>query len=146
MMRLEAAGAQLRILYFGGIFLSTGAGALHQYGYGRYAGPFVAVIAAGTLAFAWTYTELGIWNQKNRDAMDRGSDFSGPNMYMDDKLIGAAVYAAFHGEPPDDDALESIETAVAKPWLEFRDGMNPADIERRHAQLARKNGGVDADD
>lgn len=122
-MRVEAAGNILRIVYFGGIFLTTGASALQSYGLDQYTPYFIVVTSLGTLLFAYLYAEGGLFNQKNRDKKDMGDNFASPLMRIDDELIGAAVFAAVHGRPPDDDEQEAISEAVEQPWNNYRDGI-----------------------
>jgi len=124
LMRIQAAGSVLRIVYFGGILVTTGVSALNQFGHGRWAWPFVACVFLGTLTFAYIYAERGLFNQQNRDRNDVGSNFAGPTMYMDDAIIGAAVFAAREGRPPSEDEREAIEQAVAQQWHEYREGID----------------------
>lgn len=127
-MRFEAAGNMLRIMLFGGTFLTTGLSALAEYGYGGYAPQFVAAVVIGTTAFAWYNHEGGILNQKNRDRMDAGQNFAGPEQLIDDILIGVSHFAANNGRPPNDKEYEAIKQAVARPWSEFRDGVDIDEI------------------
>ena len=122
-MRFEAAGQILTMTFQGTTAVSALSGVLAYTGQ-EWIVPFV--LAAGILAvfgFAYAYVELGIFNRKNRERHDRGSNFAGPKMRIDDELIGAAVFAAQHGRPPDEEEAEAIADAVEKPWREHRDGV-----------------------
>lgn len=115
--------------------LSTGLITLQQYGHGRFAWPLVVVTLGGTLVFTYLYTEGGVYNQQKRDHADIGTNYAGPTMRIDDELIGAAVFAAIHRRPPDDDEQAAIAEAVDRPWQAYRDGIqieeNGADILER---------------
>lgn len=123
-MRIEAAGSVLRIVYFGGILVTTGVSALNQFGHGDWAWPFVGTVAIGTLSFAYVYAERGLFNQQNRDKNDVGSNFAGPTMLMDDVLIGTAIFAAQEGREPTAEEREAIKRAVRQQWHEYRDGVD----------------------
>jgi len=123
-MRVEAAGTVLRLVYFAGILVTTGVGALASYGYGSYAPHFVATVGVGTLVFSYAYAERGVFNQKNRDKADVGQNFVGPETLMDDTMIGVAVFAAQNGRPPTPQEREAIEQAVSGQWSEYRDGVD----------------------
>ncbi|NUC75062.1 hypothetical protein HTZ84_22615 [Haloterrigena sp. SYSU A558-1] len=123
-MRLEASGTLLRLILFGGTFLTTGLSALAQYGYGDYAPHFIVTVGTGTIAFAYYYTSGGIFNQKNRDKTDAGQNFAGPEQLIDDILIGTAHFAAREGRPPTDQEQAAIRKAVTDQWREFRDGVD----------------------
>lgn len=127
-MRVEASGAVLRIVYFGGILVTTGVSALERFGYAEYAGWFVAAVTIGTLAFSFIYAEFGVFGQKNRDKADVGQNFAGPEQLLDDVLIGTSVFAAVEGRPPDADEVEVIQRAVAEQWCEYRDGVDIDEI------------------
>lgn len=139
-MRVEAAGTVLRLVYFAGILITTGVGALASYGYGSYAPHFVATVGIGTLVFSYAYAERGVYNQKNRDKADVGQNFAGPEMLMDNIQIGAAVFAAEHGRPPTPQEREAIEQAVGGTWSGHRDGV---DIDATAAQEDRNDDGTE---
>lgn len=148
-MRFEAAGNILRIMLFGGTFLTTGLSALAQYGYGDYALQFIAAAILGTVAFAYYNTEGGIYNQKNRDKMDAGQNFAGPEQLIDDVLIGTAHFAAREKRAPTAEEQAAIRQAVAEQWSEFRDGIDLDDVvgdagQTPPAARARADGGTAA--
>lgn len=121
-MRLEAAGAILRMTFLGVTAASTFTSALALIGLEQFA-PFVLVAGlAGTFVFAYTYTEFGVFNRKNREKVDYGTNFAGPTIRIDDEITGLAVFAAVHGREPDDDEREIISNAVDDGWQDYRDG------------------------
>lgn len=135
-MRIEAAGEVLRIVLFGGTFLSTGLSALATYGYGRLAGPFVAVVIVGTVLFAYVYAEGGVLNQKNRDSVDIGDNYSGPTMLMD-SLIEARQLALLGytlqngGVESYEELADDLEDVTFEEWVSLREGVDPETLERR---------------
>lgn len=131
-MRIEAAGNILRIMLFGGTFLTTGLSALKQYGHDQYALPFIGAVGAGTLVFAYVYAEMGVYNQKNRDSADVGDNYSGPTMLFDGKIRARQLaYLGYVLENGNDKSIEEIheqmQELTEEQWLELRDG---ADIEK----------------
>lgn len=128
--RIDGVSAQLRLAMLGLTGVSTATITLKQYGHGDLAWPFIAVVAVGTVGYAYVFGEGGVWNQVSRDRADMSDNYSGPTMRIDDELIGSAVFAAVHGRPPDEDEQQSIAAAVDRPWREYRDGI---DIEEAEA-------------
>lgn len=136
-MRFEAAGNILRILLFGGTFLSTGLSALYQYGYARYAPPFIVAVGLGTLAFAYVYTEAGVYNQKNRDTADVGDNYSGPTMLMDKRLSAKQLaYLGFvlqNGQDVEyNELVEQMEDLTVEEWVNLRDGIDVDHLEQEY--------------
>lgn len=122
-MRFEAAGQILTMTFQGTTAVSALSGVLAYTGQEGIV-PYVLVTGVlGVFAFAFAYVELGIYNRKNRERHDRGSNFAGPKMRIDDELIGAAVFAAVHCRQPDEDETREISEAVEKSWREHRNGV-----------------------
>lgn len=134
-MRFEAAGDVLRIGLFGGTFLTTGVSALAQYGYGHLALPFAAIIVLGTIAFAYAYERAGVYNQKNRDKVDAGDNYSGPTMLMDARIEARQLaylgYALQNGgaESPEE-LYEEFREVTDDEWAAMRDGLNIQKLEQ----------------
>lgn len=123
-MRFEAAGQILTMTFQGTTAVSALSGVLAYTGKEGIV-PFVLAAGfIGVFTFAFAYVELGIFNRKNRERHDRGSNFAGPKMRIDDELIGSAVFAAVHGRQPDEDEAKEISEAVEKPWRQHRDGVS----------------------
>jgi len=132
-MRFEAAGQVLRILLFGGTFLSTGVSALRAYGHGGWAWPFIAAVTVGTVLFAFIYERAGVWNHKNREKVDAGDNYSGPTMLMDARIEAAqlaALGAALqNGHDDFEDFYADLEAVTVNEWADMRDGIDIEDVE-----------------
>ena len=124
LMRIQAVQGILQLVGISVTAVSTLTSALVAIGHGHLAPYFLAAGLIGTPVFAWCYVELGLFNRKNRENVDRGNNFATPRDKIDDTLIGAAVFGAVHGRPPDEDELETIKESVEQPWREFRDGVD----------------------
>lgn len=122
-MRFEAAGQILSMTFQGTTAVSALSGVLAYTGRQHYVPVVLAVGVVLVFAFAYAYVELGIFNRKNRERHDRGSNFAGPKMRIDDELIGMAVFAATHGRPPNEDEAAAIAEAVDRPWRKYRGGV-----------------------
>lgn len=122
-VRLEAAGSLLRMMFLGVTAASTLTSALALIGLEQYA-PYVLVTGiAATLAFAFGYVEYGIFNRKNREKNDRGTNFAGPTIRIDDELIARAILAAEKGRELTDKEREPIKTEMNHGWAEHRNGI-----------------------
>lgn len=104
--------------------VSLASGALKYFGYQRFVPHFLVVTVGLTLLYAYLYSEGGVWNQVERDQHDLSTNFSGPNMRMDNPLIGAAVFAAQEGRPPTEEEFAAIDDAVERYWYDYRDGVS----------------------
>lgn len=136
--RIEAVRGIVQMATLSMTAVSTTLLGLQAYGYGEYALPFMLGVAVAGVAFAYLYTEGGVWNQKNRDHSDMGNNFATPRDVIDDTLIATGVFAALHGRQPTDEEREHIQTAVQSQWQEFRDGIDLDD--------ATEPAGVPSDD
>jgi len=122
-MRLQAAKGVVQMVSIELTAASTISLTLQNAGLDQWVPYVFGAAAIGTPIFAYLYVEFGLFNRKNRENVDRGNNFATPRDKIDDTLIGAAVFGAMHGRPPDDDELQTIQDAVEKPWIEFRDGV-----------------------
>jgi len=122
--RVDGVSGQLRLVFLAmtgnGIVLS----ALKDYGYGRFAVPFLGVSALGMLLYVYVYTEQGVWNQVQRDRADLSSNFAGPNMAMTAELYGRAIAASRKGEPLNPTERDAVKQEVRENWTELRDGVD----------------------
>lgn len=123
LMRMEAAGNILRMAFLGVTAASTLTSALALIGLERYAPGMLAVGLAGTLVFAFSYVELGVYNRKNREQRDRGVNFAGPDMRMDDELIARGMLAALERRPLTDEERTAIKDELDSAWAEYRNGI-----------------------
>ena len=109
--------------------LSTATLTLRSYGHGEYAWPLIGVVGAGTVVYTYLYTEGGVWNQVSRDRQDLSTNYAGPGNKIDDTIIGAAVFAANEGRPPNEEELEAIHESVDMVWQKYRDGIPEEELE-----------------
>jgi hypothetical protein len=100
---------------------------LQGFGLGQYVLPLGIVLLIAGPAYAYIFAEGGVWNQVSRDRADMSTNFAGPSMKMDDICTGAAVFAAVHGQEPDEKDIEVIENAVDEKWSEYREGIDVDD-------------------
>lgn len=124
LMRFEAASQILSIGFQGTTAVSALSGVLTYSGFQSVVPVVLAVGVPGVFIFAFAYTELGLWNRKNREKADFGNNFARPDMRIDDEIIGAAVFAAMHGEPPDEDERAAIAEATDTTWRDLRSGVD----------------------
>lgn len=123
LMRIQAVQGILQLLGIAVTAASTLTSALVAIGEPWAAPYLLGVGLVGSPIFAYGYVELGLFNRKNRENVDRGNNFATPRDRIDDTLIGAAVFAAIHGREPTEEEVETIEAAVEEPWQDFRDGV-----------------------
>lgn len=122
-MRLEAAGGILRMVFLGVTAASTLTSALALIGLQSYAPIVLALGIAGTFVFAYVYVELGVFNRKNRERVEKGNNFSRPDMRIDDEITALGVFAAFHGRVPDEKEKEAIERSVDEGYWKHKNGV-----------------------
>lgn len=136
-MRAEAAGNLLRLVFFGLTGLSTALITLKQYGHDTYAWPFTITLVVGTILFMYVYAEQGVFNQKNRDRADVGDNYSGPTMLMDAKLEARQLaylgYVLQNGRNIDFSELErEMEDLTVEEWVRLREGVDVSDLEETY--------------
>lgn len=124
LMRFEAASQILSIGFQGTTAVSALSGVLTYSGFRGIVPIVLAIGIPGVFIFAFTYTELGLWNRKNREKADVGNNFARPDMRIDDEVIGNAVFAAVHGRPPDRGEREAIAEATDTTWRDLRSGVD----------------------
>lgn len=123
LVRFEASQQIFRIAFLAVTAASTLTTALELIGQGWLAPYVLAVGVIGSPLFAYGYVESGVYNRKNRERMDVGTNFAGPSMRIDDELIGRSVFAAVHGRPPEGEEIDAISDAVEGGWAQYRDGV-----------------------
>lgn len=132
LMRFEATRGMLQLVGIGVTAASTLTSALVAVGYSHLA-PYV--LGAGLIAapaYAWAYVELGIFNRKNRERMDRGDNFSGPGMYMGNSIQAQAFARALEAVNDGEDPTEAAEEAVRERWRDFRNGIDVTEFDNEH--------------
>jgi hypothetical protein len=123
-MRVEAAGGILRIGFLGVTAASTLTSALALIGLEQLAPVVLAVGCLATAVFAFAYVELGIYNRKNRERYERGSNFAGPRMRMDDEMIARSVLAGIEGRELSAEERQAIKGEADHCYHEYRDGIS----------------------
>lgn len=98
--------------------------ALQAIGYTEIAPYVLGIGLFGTPAFAWAYTELGLFNRKNREKSDRGANWAGPDAFMNSVIGAMGTYYAMNQDVPDSDEFEELQQSVELAWREYRDGIN----------------------
>lgn len=132
--RVEAVSDIVRMAMLTLTGLSTATLTLRQYGHGRYAWPLISVVLVGGVLFTWFYTEGGVYNQKNRDRMDLGDNYSGPTMLLD-RQISAAQFAELahvlqNGQNLEPEEVEErMQQATVREWASLRDGVDIENLE-----------------
>lgn len=122
-VRLEAAGNVLRMAFLGVTAASTLTSALALIGLQQYA-PIVLVVGiAATGVFAFAYVEFGVYNRKNLEKNERGTNFAGPTIRIDDELIARAILAGEKGRPLTDEEREPIKNEMDDGWNDYRNGI-----------------------
>jgi len=125
MARVQTVQGQLSLLFQGMSGVGIASGALKYLGAPLWMITILFILfVAGVITYIYVYAEHGVHNQKNRDLNDIGNNFAQPINYIDDVLIGVAVFAAQHGREPTDDELATITETVREQWDEYRDGMD----------------------
>ena len=127
LMRLEASSQVFRVGFLAITAASTLTSALVSVGYGGLA-PYVLVVGGvASPLFAYVYVELGVFNRKNRERVDRGDNFAGPGMAMAGLLraeqLAAAVAALEDGKDPQQVRRE-LETVTQERLRDFRNGID----------------------
>lgn len=123
LMRFEAASSILQMVFLGVTAASTLTSALALIGLEQYA-PYVLVFGLlSTSVFAFTYVEFGIFNRKNREKMDRGSNFAKPQNRIDDELIARGIHAAREGRTLTPEERDAVDSELDSAFRKYRNGI-----------------------
>lgn len=122
--RIDSVKGHLGLVFQAMTGIGVASGALKYYGMSALTAPFIGIVALALLAYAYLYSEGGVWNQVSRDRNDMSTNWAGPNMLIDDILIAFAVFAAMNGKPPDDDERDTMRQTVKEEWNRYRNGAN----------------------
>jgi hypothetical protein len=121
--RVDGVSGQLRLAMLVMTGLSTATVALQNAGLQRFALPLIGVTGVGLAAFAYVYTEGGVWNQMARDRADMSSNYATPQARISTEMTAAALFAALEGRPPTEREREAIEEAARERFDAYRDGV-----------------------
>jgi hypothetical protein len=121
--RIDGVSGQLRLAMLVMTGLSTATVALQNAGLQQFALPLIGVTGVGLAAFAYVYTEGGVWNQMARDRADMSSNYATPQARISTEMTAAALLAALEGRPPTDSEREAIEDAARERFDAYRDGV-----------------------
>jgi len=122
--RIDSVKGQIQALSLAVTAFSTFSLLLQNAGFGAWVPYLGAVGAVGLPAYAYLFFEGGVWNQVNRDRVDRSDNFIGPGGYIaatiQARAFAEALAAAERGEDPDAAAAATVEEL----WREYRDGVD----------------------
>lgn len=106
--------------------VSTATLTLRQYGHGEYAWPFIGVLAAGVIVYAYLFTEGGVWNQTARDRSDMSKNYSVPHMLINQEIQRAQL--AYVLSRITDDDFETVSRELSDvtraEWEAARNGID----------------------
>ncbi|MDR9381724.1 MAG: hypothetical protein RI560_08670 [Natronomonas sp.] len=122
-MRFEAAGQMLGLVFQGTTAVSALSGVLAFVGYQSYVPAVLGGGIAAVFAFAFAYVELGVYNRKNREKQDRGNNFAKPQNRIDDEMIARGVAAGMHGRALSADEREAINGELDDSYRKHRNGI-----------------------
>ena len=124
LMRFEAAGNILQMVFLGVTAASTLTSALALIGLERYAPAMLAFGLVSTALFAFVYVELGIYNRQNREKQDRGNNFAKPQNRIDDELIARGIHAAREGRRLTDSERTAVDEELDAAFKKYRNGIH----------------------
>jgi len=124
--RIQGVSGHIRLASLGVTAFSTFSLLLEQLGLGA-AIPYIGAVGVGGLvAFAYLYSEAGVWNQVQRDQRDLSTNHAHPAQRIDDEFIGRAVVAGTKGRALTDDERQAIQDELDDGFREYRDGYDLA--------------------
>jgi len=121
--RLDGVSGQLRLAMLGLTGVSTMSVALQNYGLGRYTPPLIVVIGVSGAAFAYLYTEGGVWNQMSRDRQDMSNNYAGPNGRIQAEIVARGLIAGEKGDELSEQERQAVSGEVESAFQEYRDGV-----------------------
>lgn len=129
--RIDGVSGQLRLAMLIMTGLSTATVALQNAGLQRFALPLIAATGGALAAFAYVYTEAGVWNQMARDRADLSGNHANARAKITAVIQAVGLFAAVHGRPPTDAEREAIIEAVDERFEAYRDGVDLDGAEAR---------------
>lgn len=122
--RIDGVSGQLRLAMLALTGVSTMTLTLRDAGYGQLAPPLIVVMGVAGLAFAWLYTEGGVWNQMSRDRADMSNNYAAPNGLIQSRMIAASYVAGEQGERLSDEQREAIMQESLAVFERQREGVD----------------------
>lgn len=122
--RVDGVSGQLRLAMLGMTGVSTATLTLQSYGYAEFAWPLIGVTAGFGLAFAWAYSEGGVWNQMARDRTEMSANYATPQARINTEMTARAILAALENECLDDNQREAISDELDQAFGEYWDGFD----------------------
>lgn len=123
LLRFEAGGQIIRLVFLGVTAASTGVTALYQAGLSSFVAPLLLAGAAGVVGFAFGYVELGLYARKNRENADRGQNFAKPAQKIDDEMLAKALVAGMKERELSEDERAVIEGELDRAYRQNRSGI-----------------------
>ena len=125
--RVDGVSGQLRLAMLALTGVSTMSVALQNYGLGQFTPPIIVLIAVAGAAFAYFYTEGGVWNQMSRDRQDMSNNYAGPSQRINAELVARSLAAAEKGEPLSEAERAAVTEEATAAFDEHRDGVEIAE-------------------
>lgn len=126
-VRIEASGVIMRMVLFGITAASTATSALLSLGVEPpTVGAILTVGTAAAFAFAYGYVETGVFNRKNRESADRGDNYVGVDILINQLIAGrqhAAIWAAALDADPDE-LRAAADAQTIEAVADLRDGVD----------------------
>ncbi len=125
--RVDGVSGQLRLAMLGLTGVSTMSVALQGYGLERFTAPIIGLLGVAMAAFAYLYTEGGVWNQMARDRQDMSNNYAGPNSRIAAEMNARAYAAAQKGAALSEREREGVSEEIEAAFGELRDGVDMPD-------------------
>ncbi len=125
--RVDGVSSMLRLAMLALTGVSTMTVALKEYGFGGYVWHIITLMGFAMIAFAYFYTEGGVWNQVRRDKSDMSKNYSTPFQKISNEMTARAFYAGFQGRELEDCEREAIKEEIDSAFEELRDGVELED-------------------
>lgn len=129
--RIDGVSGQLRLAMLGLTGISTMSLGLQSYGLGEFAAPIILILLLNGLAFAWAYSEGGVWNQMSRDRQDMSANFAGPKTRINTELTARAIISAQKDRPLTESERDAVQEELDVAFDEYRDGIELDPVEYR---------------
>lgn len=127
--RIDSVQGQLGLLFQAMTGISLASGALKYFGLSHLVPWFILGTWLFVLAYAYLYSEGGVWNQVSRDKTDLSDNYSGPTMLMDKRIEGKQLaYLGYVLQNGRDISIDELEEGMSdithQEWATLRDGVD----------------------